>query len=199
MSSSLHYSQINSKNRLVTRIGIWSPNSNVMKQITILIMNSFLDVNIFPAENELHTVMVTGAPYSSLSHARTEMKSKIAIPKDICKGENVIFLERFQSEFHLGFAEVLNAVRDEKQVLIIVMNNTNTLTDLIKESEQEYLDHRSWSQCWEKEVDSWIAGASDVKFVITDEWTAAGFEFDTVILIGYSHEMSLSQGSLSQR
>ena len=166
----------------------------------------FLDVNNtgIVAEPELHTVMVTGAPYSSLSQARTKMKSKIAMPLDVCEGEKVTFIQKCQSEFQAGFSKALDSVTDEKQVLIIVLDNTNTLIDLVKQglSGQEYLDHLSWSPCDEKEVASWIEGTSDVKFVITDEWTVAGFEFDTVILIGYSHEMSLSQGSqgsLSQR
>ena len=35
----------------------------------------------------------------------------------------------------------------------------------------------------------WIAGNSDKKFLITDEWTVAGYEFDTVILVAYDHQM----------
>ena len=41
----------------------------------------------------------------------------------------------------------------------------------------------------EEKARDWIAGNSDEKFLITDEWTVAGYEFDTVILVAYDHQM----------
>ena len=46
-----------------------------------------------PQPNEIQKVRVTSAPYSIKSLSRTNVESKITIPRDLCDGEDVLIIK----------------------------------------------------------------------------------------------------------
>ena len=61
---------------------------------------------------------------------------------------------------------------------------------MLQTKNNQYLCFLQETDCLEDdEVRNWISGNSTKKFLITDEWTVAGYEFDTVILIAYDHQI----------
>ena len=45
----------------------------------------------------------------------------------------------------------------------------------------------TWNDANEEEACEWISGKSGKKFLITDHWTVAGYEFDIVIIVASEH------------
>ena len=85
---------------------------------------------------------------------------------------------------------LLREVEEEDNVLVLDLDNTEKLSDLFraKVSKENSIVYRSW--LGEEDALDWVLGKSSKKFLITDEWTVAGFEFDTMIILGYDHQMN---------
>ena len=75
-------------------------------------------------------------------------------------------------------------------MLVLDLDNTEKLSDLFraKVSKEDSIVYKSW--LGEEDALDWVLGKSSKKFLITDEWTVAGFEFDTMIILGYDHQMN---------
>ena len=135
---------------------------------------------------------VHGAPYSTSFESRTSMKSSIVIPRDLCLSEEVMIIKDHE------FSKALDKVQGHKQVLIVVLINYN-IRELIewlgtkaKLTHKDFLLYYCWDhQSEEHKVREWINGNSNKKFLITDEWTVAGYEFDTTILLVKDDQINL--------
>ena len=133
-------------------------------------------------------VKVDGAPYSTGHEARTTMISKIVIPQDICESEGEVqVIEDY-------FSNALIEVKDYKQVLVVVTANfkSEDLVDFFEKrgmSKNDFLLYCCGYPCEEKEIHEWVTGNSEKKFLITDEWTVAGYEFDVIILVVRDDQM----------
>ena len=73
---------------------------------------------------------------------------------------------------------------------MVILDNTDKLFDLFRDkvTKENCIVYRSWFG--EEDALDWIIGKSNKKFLITDEWTVAGFEFNTMILLAYDHQMT---------
>ena len=133
--------------------------------------------------DDLLQVSVDGAPYSIHHPARTTMRSKIAIPQDLCPSEQKVKIFKIHE-----FSKVLDEIQEEEQVLVVVtVKDLNWVKKLFPAN--SFLLHCSERPSQENAVHQWIAGRSDKKFLISDEWMVSGYEFHTVILIAQDHQM----------
>ena len=81
--------------------------------------------------NEIQKVRVTSAPYSIRSPSRTNVESKIVLPRDLCDGEEVLIIKDNDKLGKLK-ADVMMSVYHEEQVLVVVLDNTDTLLELVQ-------------------------------------------------------------------
>ena len=121
-------------------------------------------------------VTIDGAPYSDEHAARTTMRSRISIPQDLCPSEQEVKIFKAQE-----FSKVLDEIQEDDQVLVVVTAKT------LNWAKKRLPVNNSLWHCFkhlseESAVLDWIAGRSNKKFLISDEWTVSGFEFHTVIL-----------------
>ena len=128
-------------------------------------------------------VTIDGAPYSVEHAARTTMRSRISIPQDLCPSEQEVKIFKSQE-----FSKVLDEIQEEEQVLVVVTAKTLNWVKKrlpVNNSLMHCFKHLSE----ESAVLDWIAGRSNKKFLISDEWTVSGYEFHTVILIAQDDQM----------
>ena len=65
---------------------------------------------------------------------------------------------------------------------------------------KDYVEYRSWQKTSnEKKASDWLKENSKKKYMITDEWAVAGFEFDTVIIVTYPDQQKIGLSSVVQR
>ena len=64
---------------------------------------------------------------------------------------------------------------------------------------KDFVEYRSWNTGNETKATEWLAKKSKEKYLITDEWAVAGFEFDTVILVTHSNQQSKELSTVIQR
>ena len=83
-----------------------------------------------PQPNEIQKVRVTSAPYSIKSLSRTNVESKITLPRDLCDGEDVLIIKDNDKLGNL--TSVMMSVYHEEQVLVVVLDNTDTLLELVQ-------------------------------------------------------------------
>ena len=81
--------------------------------------------------NEIQKVRVTSAPYSIRSPSRTNVESKIVLPRDLCDGEDVLTIKDNEKLMKLK-TEVMVSVYHEEQVLVVVLDNTDTLIEQVQ-------------------------------------------------------------------
>ena len=91
--------------------------------------------------------------------------------------------------------EVLELVRTEKKVLIIVVSDEEPIFGLVRDqiTQDDVIVHTAWNEVNEEETIDWIDDKSEKKYLITDHLTVTGFEFDTVIIVAdeeLRHEIS---------
>ena len=142
-------------------------------------------------------VEVEGAPYSIKCLRRPIMESKITVPKDLCRGENV---ENYSACSGESFKEAMKQFKDFNKVLMIVIDSSNELFTFVKKHlNKDFVEYRSWSTGNETKATDWLANKSKKKYLITDEWAVAGFEFDTVILVTHSNQQSKELSTVIQR
>ena len=84
-----------------------------------------------PQPNEIQKVRVTSAPYSIKSLSRTNVESKITLPRDLCDGEDVLIIKDNEKLGKLK-TDVMMSVYHEEQVLVVVLDNTDTLLELVQ-------------------------------------------------------------------
>ena len=142
-------------------------------------------------------VEVEGAPYSIKCLRRPIMESKITVPKDLCQGENV---ENYSACSGESFKEALKQFKDYNKVLMIVIDSLDELFNFVKKHlKKDFVEYRSWNTGNETKATEWLANKSKKKYLITDEWAVAGFEFDTVILVTHSNQQSKELSTVIQR
>ena len=81
--------------------------------------------------NEIQKVRVTSAPYSIRSPSRTNVESKITLPRDLCDGEDVLVIKDNDKLGKLK-TDVMMSVYHEEQVLVVVLDNSDTLLELVQ-------------------------------------------------------------------
>ena len=128
-------------------------------------------------------VTIDGAPYSVEHAARTTMRSRISIPQDLCPSEQEVKIFKSQE-----FSKVLDEIQEDEQVLVVVTAKT------LNWAKKRLPVNNSLLHCFkhlseESAVLDWIAGRSNKKFLISDEWTVSGYEFHTVVLIAQDDQM----------
>ena len=84
-----------------------------------------------PQSNQIQKVRVTSAPYSIKSLSRTNVESKITIPRDLCDGEDVLIIKDNEKLGKLK-TDLMMSVYHEEQVLVVVLDNTDTLLELVQ-------------------------------------------------------------------
>ena len=142
-------------------------------------------------------VEVEGAPYSIKCLRRPIMESKITVPKDLCQGENV---ENYSACSGESFKEAMKQFKDYNKVLMIVIDSSGELFTFVKKHlKKDFVEYRSWNTGNETKATEWLAKKSKEKYLITDEWAVAGFEFDTVILVTHSNQQSKELSTVIQR
>ena len=142
-------------------------------------------------------IAVEGAPYSIECLRRPIMESKIVLPKDLCQGENV---ENYSSCSGESFKETLKQFKDVKKVLMIVIDSSDELFTFVKKHlKKDFVEYRSWNTGNETKATEWLANKSKKKYLITDEWAVAGYEFDTVILVTHSNQQRKGLSTVIQR
>ena len=144
------------------------------------------------------SVQVEGAAYSLHALKRPIMKSKIKVPKDLCQSEKV---KDYPVCSGKRFKEILQEVKEETKILVIVMDSTDDLFNCVKKLlKKDYVEYRSWQKTSnEKKASDWLKENSKKKYMITDEWAVAGFEFDTVIIVTYPDQQKIGLSSVVQR
>ena len=142
-------------------------------------------------------VEVEGAPYSIKCLRRPIMESKITVPKDLCQGENV---ENYSACSGESFKEAMKQFKDYNKVLMIVIDSSGELFTFVKKHlKKDFVEYRSWNTGNETKATEWLSNKSMKKYLITDEWAVAGFEFDTVILVTHSNQQSKELSTVIQR
>ena len=142
-------------------------------------------------------VEVEGAPYSIECLRRPIMESKITIPKDLCQGENV---ENYSACSGESFKEALKQFKDYNKVLMIVIDSSDVLFNFVKKHlKEDFVEYRSWNTGNETKATEWLGNKSKKKYLITDEWAVAGFEFDTVILVTHFNQQRKELTTVIQR
>ena len=111
------------------------------------------------------------------------MRSRISIPQDLCSSEQEVKIFKAQE-----FSKVLDEIQEDEQVLVVVTAKT------LNWVKKRLPVNNSLMHCFkylseESAVLDWIAGRSNKKFLISDEWTVSGYEFHTVILIAQDDQM----------
>ena len=81
--------------------------------------------------NEIQKVRVTSAPYSIRSPSRTNVESKIVLPRDLCDGEDVLIIKDNDKLGKLK-TDLMMSVYQEEQVLVVVIDNSGTLLELVQ-------------------------------------------------------------------
>ena len=104
--------------------------------------------------------MVGGAPYSIEAQTRATMKSMIAIPKDLCDGERVKVIKILLPQFRSEFTGVVNTLQEEKQVLVVIIDSSDEVANLVKICIQaQYIygqEAPSTSLAWLHLIPSWL-------------------------------------------
>ena len=126
------------------------------------------------------------------------MKSKIKVPKDLCQSEKV---KDYPVCSVKRFKEILQEVKEETKILVIVMDSTDDLFNCVKKLlKKDHVEYRSWQKTSnETKASNWLKENSKKKYLITDEWAVAGFEFDTVIIVTYPDQQKIGLSSVVQR
>ena len=128
----------------------------------------------------MHDIIVSASGFSVGS-----VKSRLALPIDL--NESVEEVSVFIEDANLSNfqSNVLSLVENEQKVLIINYFSRRTgIFDLIepKLPQESFIVHK-YDEANEEEACKWISGRSGKKFLITDQDTVAGFEFDAVIIV----------------
>ena len=110
-------------------------------------------------------------------------KSRLALPIDLSESVEEVRLIHEDEDLSNFQSNVLNLVGNEQKVLIIV--HYSSKLDLVESKlpQGSFVVHTLWNEANEEEACEWINERSGKKFLIADEYTVAGFEFDTVILV----------------
>lgn len=120
-------------------------------------------------------------------------RSRLALPVDLSESMEVCYIQDINL---LNFqTNVLTLVENDPKVLIITYTEFNLLKS--KLPQDDFIVH-TISNANEEEAHEWISGKSDKKFLIADDPTVAGCEFDTVIIVFRKHRRDLIS-SLCQR
>ena len=169
---------------------------------TFLFISLIFKNNILSGTNSLlrtgeMQVQVEKAPYSIECLRRPIMESKITIPKDLCQGENV---ENYLACSGESFKEALKQFKDHNKVLMIVIDSSDLLFNFVKKHlKKDFVEYRSWNTGNETKATEWLVNKSKKKYLITDEWAVAGFEFDTVILVTHFNQQRKGLTTVIQR
>ena len=149
-------------------------------------------------------VSISGAPYTLNNLTRPIMDSKISVPQDLCPGECV---KEYQISTDQCFKiRKLETESDESKILVVVMDPSDELYDYVKKNLKtgcfksgDFIEYRSWHSENEKEACQWLSGNSKKRYLITDEWAVAGFEYDNVVLVTYSSQPKDTLTTVIQR
>ena len=128
----------------------------------------------------MHDIAVSGNGYASGGHA---VNSRLALPMDLHQSAEEVCMIHEDANLSNFRTNVLSLVKNEKKVLIIFAHSFSKL-DLVKSKlPQDSLIVHAYDEANEEEACEWISGKSGKKFLIADHQTAAGYEFDTVIVV----------------
>ena len=73
-------------------------------------------------------------------------------------------------------------------LLMIVIDSSDQLFNFVKKHlKKDCVEYRSWNNGNETKATEWLSNKSKKKYLITDEWAVAGYEFDTVVLVTHSN------------
>merc|ERR1711971_1292836 len=140
-----------------------------------------------------HTIEVSGSGYVG-----NKVSTKLALPIDLSESVEEVRLIYDDANLSNLQTSVLNLVKNEQKVLIILPYSSSKL-DLVKRKlpQDSFIVHK-YNELIEEEACEWISGRSSKKFLIADDETVAGYEFDTVTIVAHKdHKDDIS--SVCQR
>ena len=128
----------------------------------------------------VYEITVYGSHYS---FGVDKTRSILALPIDLSESVEEVRLIHEDADLSTFQSNVLNLVINEQKVLIILAYSSSKLS-LVKNKlpQDNFIVHR-YDERNEEEACKWINGRSGKKFLIADEHTVAGFEFDAVIIV----------------
>ena len=146
--------------------------------------------------NEVYDVVVTG---SGGFLQGNKVNSKISVPMDLCQSVESVNVVELVDQLSGFENRVLKLLKNESHVLVIVNHKSPKILKNVKKKmpQDSFIVHC----CHEpNEVDAkdWAIGLSSKKFLIADQGTAAGFEFDTVLIVFDINDRN-NMSSLCQR
>ena len=143
------------------------------------ILYVFAEDPILDGQN-VHEIAVSG---SSGNYSGQSVNSRLALPMDLTQSAEKVCLIHEDANLSNFQRNVLSLVENEHKVLIIDYDTRKL--DLVKSKlpQDSFIVHTRFEANEEEEVCEWISGKSGKKFLIADQDTVAGYEFDTVIIV----------------
>ena len=126
----------------------------------------------------MHDIDVSG----SSSYGVETVNSKLALPIDLSESAEKVCLVHEDDNLSNFQDKVLSLVINEQKVLIIDASVDKLDLLKIKLPHDSFIVHTMY-ETNEEEACEWISGTSGKKFLIAEQETVAGYEFDTVIIV----------------
>ena len=138
---------------------------------------SFPDNQTLHGQN-VHDIAVSG----SSGFASVSVNSRLAFPMDLHQSAEEVCMIHEDANLSNFQTNVLSLVQNEKKVLII--DAFSDKLNLVKSNlpQDSYIVH-TYNEANEEDACEWISGKSGKKFLIADNRTVAGYEFETVIIV----------------
>ena len=123
-----------------------------------------------------------------LAYIQGYVVSKMTIPMNLSSSVEEVKVFRNHGSLRPDFLKkVLCGFNNNKNFLVIVVSDLPKIFDNIKEAMPtgDVILHYAWNKkdADEREVCDWISDKSNKKYLITDNLTVAGFEFETVLIV----------------
>ena len=150
---------------------------NPIVKISNFNFSSFAENPTSPEQN-VHDITVSASGYIA-----GRVNSRLALPIDLNESVEEVSVINEDANLSNFQSNVLSLVDNEQKVLIIKCHSEKL--DLIKNKlpQDSFIIHSFIEADEEEEACEWISGKSGKKFLITDDETVDGYEFDTVIIV----------------
>ena len=143
----------------------------------------------------MHEIAVSGG---GASYSIDKTSSRLALPIDLSESVEEVQVI-YEDEALSGFkSKVLKLVENEQKVLIILPFGRINLNILKSKLPKDNFIVHKLNDANEEEACEWIRGSSSKKFLVADNYTVIGFEFDTVIIVA-NEDKKDNISSLCQR
>jgi len=127
-----------------------------------------------------------------------KVSSELALPIDLSESVEEVCLIHEDSNLSNFQTSVLNLVENEQRVLMILPYYGEKIYLVERKLPQDSFIVHKLNEANEEEACEWISGRSSNKFLIADQQTVAGYEFDTVIIVAPEYAKDLIS-SMCQR